>query len=228
MCGRDTQFYTWRDVHACSGGLPLRTPEQDPTPNYNRAPTQEGWTIVAADDRGGAALPMRWGLLPVWAKDARMAYKTINARLETVAEKPAYRGAWSRRRCLIPSSGYFEWLQVDPKTKQPYFIHLTDAPVMFYAGLWESRPNPDGGELLTYSVITRDADQTVETIHDRMPLILPADVFPAWLHGDTDEAMAIAMGVPSAALAFHPVGKAVGNVRNTGPELVAPLSGALL
>lgn len=209
-------------------GLPLTTPADGPVPNYNRAPTQEGWTIVAAADRGGAALPMRWGLLPAWAKDARLAYKTINARLETVAEKPAFRGAWARRRCLVPSSGYYEWIQVDPKTKQPYFIHLAAAPVMFYAGLWEARPNPDGSELLTYSVITRDADQTVDTIHDRMPLILPPDVFSAWLHDGTDEAMAIAMGVPSAPLVHHAVGRAVGNVRNTGPELIQPQPAALI
>ncbi len=224
MCGRDSQFYTWREVHAFSGGLPLTTPEADPAPNYNRAPTQEGWAVVAADQGGGAALPMRWGLLPAWAKDARLAYKTINARLETVAEKPAFRSAWRHRRCLIPSSGYYEWIQLDAKTKQPYFIHLADAPVMFYAGLWETRPADGGGETLTYSVITRDADQTVATIHDRMPLILPADVFPAWLHGDSDEAMAIALGVPSADLVHHPVSRAVGNVRNNGPELVQPVA----
>ncbi|WP_222564634.1 SOS response-associated peptidase [Novilysobacter antarcticus] len=226
MCGRDSQFYTWREVHAFSGGLPLVTPDADPVPNYNRAPTQEGWAIVAADQDGGAALPMRWGLLPAWAKDTRLAYKTINARLETVAEKPAFRSAWVRRRCLIPSSGYYEWIQLDPKTKQPYFIHLADAPVMFYAGLWDARTGADGGELLTYSVITRDADQTVATIHDRMPLILPTDVFPAWLHGTSDDAMSIALSVPSANLVYHPVSRAVGNVRNTGPQLVEPLVGS--
>ena len=94
---------------------------------------------------------------------------------------------------------------------------------MFYSGVWESRPDDQGGELLTYSVITRDADQTVATIHDRMPLILPADVLPAWLHGDPDEAMSIALSVPSANLVHHPVSRAVGNVRNSGPQLVQPL-----
>lgn len=222
MCGRDSFKATWAEVHAFSQPLSLTTPEDDPVPNYNRAPTQLGWSIVQSDD-GGTALPMRWGLLPPWAKDTKLAYSTINARLETVAEKPTFRAAWMQRRCLIPSSGYYEWMQLDPKTKQPYFIHLANAPVMFFAGLWETRPDGAGGELLTYSIITRDADQTVASIHDRMPLILPANVFGDWLHGGADEAMAIALAVPGAPLVFHPVDRAVGNVRSTGPQLIEPL-----
>lgn len=225
MCGRDTFAATWAEVRAFSQPLPLVTPEQDPVPNYNRAPTQEGWAIVQADS-GGIALPMRWGLLPPWARDTRLAYSTINARLESVSEKPAFRGAWRQRRCLVPSSGYYEWIQVDPKTRQPYFIHRDDAPVMFFAGLWETRPDDAGGELLTYSIITRDADQTVATLHDRMPLVLPAGVFADWLHGSPDDAMAIALSVPPAPLAFHRVDRAVGNVRNTGPQLCVPLTGS--
>lgn len=222
MCGRDSFTATWAEVRAFSQPLALATPAMDPVPNYNRAPTQEGWTIVQAE-AGGIALPMRWGLLPAWASDTRLAYRTINARLESVAEKPAFRGAWQRRRCLVPSSGYYEWMQLDAKTKQPFFIHLGDAPVMFLAGLWEARPDGAGGELLTYSIITRDADQSVATIHDRMPLVLPAAVFEDWLHGSPDDAMAIAQSVPPAPLVFHPVDRAVGNVRNTGPQLCEPV-----
>jgi putative SOS response-associated peptidase YedK len=223
MCGRDSFTATWAEVRAFSQPLSLATPAMDPVPNYNRAPTQEGWAIVQSEP-GGIALPMRWGLLPAWASDTRLAYKTINARLESVAEKPAFRGAWQRRRCLVPSSGYYEWLQLDARTKQPFFIHRSDAPVMFFAGLWEARPDGAGGELLTYSIITRDADQTVATIHDRMPLVLPAAVFEDWLHGSPDDAMAIAQSVPPAPLVFHPVDRAVGNVRNTGPQLCEPVT----
>ncbi|MGY4516447.1 putative SOS response-associated peptidase YedK [Lysobacter sp. HA18] len=198
-------------------------PATDPAATYNRAPTQVGEVITATDD-GGALYPMRWGLLPPWAKDTRLAYKTINARLETVSKAPSFRGAWKSRRALIPASGYFEWMKIDAKTKQPYFIHLDGEPVMFYAGLWESRRDDAGNELLTYSVITRDADQTVETIHDRMPLILPPTVFEAWLHGSAEQAMEIALGVPSAPLVAHKVDRAVGNVRNNEPRLIAPLA----
>lgn len=222
MCGRDTFTATWAEVRAFSEPLPLVTPAQDPLPNYNRAPTQEGWAIVAAE-RGGLALPMRWGLLPPWARDTRLAYSTINARLESVSEKPAFRGAWQQRRCLVPSSGYYEWRQLDAKTKQPYFIHRADAPVMFFAGLWEARPDPAGGELLTYSIITRDADQSVATLHDRMPLVLPSNVFDDWLHATPEQAMAIAQSVAPAPLVFHAVDRAVGNVRNTGAQLCDPV-----
>lgn len=222
MCGRDTFFATWAQVRAFSQPLPVLAPEADPEPTWNRAPTQRGWAIVAHED-GGEAHEMRWGLLPPWAKDTKLAYSTINARLESVAEKPAFRSAWKQRRALIPSSGYYEWMQLDSKTKQPYFIHLDGAPVMFYAGLWERRSDEAGNELLTYSVITRAADQTVETVHDRMPLILPPTVFADWLHGTPDDAMEIAQSVPSAPLVFHKVDRAVGNVRNRGPRLIEPL-----
>lgn len=223
MCGRDTFAATWAEVRAFSQPLPLVTPAVDPVPTYNRAPTQEGWAIVQADV-GGIALPMRWGLLPPWAKDTRLAYSTINARLESVSEKPAFRAAWRERRCLVPSSGYYEWMQLDAKTRQPYFIHRRDAPVMFFAGVWEARADGAGGQLLTYSIITRDADQTVATLHDRMPLVLPSGVFSDWLHGSSDAAMAIAQSVSPAPLAFHRVDRAVGNVRNTGPQLCEPLA----
>jgi len=223
MCGRDTFTATWAEIRAFSMPLVLTTPDEEPEPTYNRAPTDVGW-VIAADELGGTVLPMRWGLLPPWAKDTRLAYKTINARLETVASSPAFRGAWAQRRALIPSSGYYEWMPLDKKTKQPYFIHLDGAPVMFYAGLWERRRDEAGNELLTYSVITRDADQTVDTVHDRMPLILPPTVFDAWLHGSPNDAMEIARDVPSAPLRFHPVGTAVGNVRNNDASLVLPVA----
>lgn len=222
MCGRDTLTVTWREIHAFSQPLVVRTPEADPEPTYNRAPTQPGW-VIAASEEGGEAFPMRWGLLPPWAKDTRLAYRTINARLETVASAPAFRGAWKQRRGLVPSSGYYEWMKLDAKNKQPYFIHLADAPVMFYAGLWERRRDDAGNELLTYSVLTRDADQTVETVHDRMPLILPPTVFAEWLHGSPQQAMDIALSVPPAPLVFHAVDRAVGNVRNNRPELIEPV-----
>lgn len=227
MCGRDTFRATWAEVRAFSMPLPVITPAEPPEPTWNRAPTQRGWAIVASD-AGGEVLPMRWGLLPPWAKDTKLAYSTINARLESVADRPAFRGAWQHRRALIPSSGYYEWMQLDAKTKQPYYVHLPDAPVMFYAGLWERRTDAAGAELLTYSIITRDADQTVETIHDRMPLILPPGVFADWLHGSADAAMAIAHAVPSAPLVHYPVGREVGNVRNNGPQLIEPNAPATL
>ena len=118
---------------------------------------------------------MRWGLLPPWQKDTKLAFATINARLESVAEKPAFRGAWKQRRALVPASGYYEWPVIDGK-KRPHWIHLADAPVMLFGGVWESRSDGAGGALLTYSIVTRAADPVIRSVHDRMPLILPPEV----------------------------------------------------
>lgn len=223
MCGRDTATFTWKQVHDYMSAFTVGTPAEDPVPTYNRAPTQQGWAVVRTED-GHGALPMRWGLLPPWAKDTKLAYSTINARLESVETKPAFRSAWKHRRALIPSSGYYEWMQLDARTKQPYFIRHAESPVMTHAGLWEVRRDDAGNELLTYSIITRDADQTVETIHDRMPLLLPPELHREWLEATPEDAMRIALAVPSTPLLAHPVGRDVGNVRNNGPQLVQPVA----
>ena len=227
MCGRDSQFYTWSEVHAFSAGLELATPGTDPVPNYNRAPTQPGWVLVADGD-GARALEMRWGLLPAWARDTRLAYSTINARCETAATKPAFRSAWKQRRGIVPSSGYYEWQKVGA-AKQPHFIRAANAPVLVFvhgggfvmgsnAGTWEQR-----GHLVTYSSVTRPADPPIAQLHDRMPLILPGELLGDWLHGSPEQASEIALSAPEPELAFHPVAREVGNVRNTGPQLIAPM-----
>lgn len=218
MCGRDTFMATWAEVQAFSRPLTVHLPDEPPQRTWNRAPTQRGWVIAPAED-GGVLLPMRWGLLPPWAKDTRLAYSTINARLDGVATKPAFRSAWKKRRCLVPTSGYYEW-KPEGKGKQPFFIHPKDAPVMFFAGLFEARPDGAGGELLTYSIVTREADGRLADIHDRMPLILPAATFDDWLHGTPERAMEIAMSAPEAHVEAYPVDRAVGNVRNDRPGLI--------
>ncbi len=218
MCGRDTQFYTWSDIHAFSAGLELATPETAPVANYNRAPTQSGWVLVADGD-GAAAMEMRWGLVPAWARDSRLAYSTINARCETASIKPAFRSAWKHRRGLVPSSGYYEWRKTG-SLKQPYFIHAAQAPVLFFAGLWETR-----GDLLSYSIVTRPADPSIAHLHARMPLILSGELLGDWLHGSVEQAGSIALAAPEPELSFHPVGPEVGNVRNNGPGLIRATAG---
>src|SRR5688572_26420864 len=157
MCGRFTRDFTWEQVRAFSHMLDLVVPAEDPVPAYNIAPTDAQPVIWAADGGGGIVRDMRWGLRPQWSKDTRLAYSTINARLESVADKPAFRGAWKQRRALIPASGYYEWPVIDGR-KRPHFIHLADSPVMLFGGMWESRPDGAGGSLLTYSIVTRAAD----------------------------------------------------------------------
>ncbi len=212
MCGRYTNHATWAEVHAFSQPLVLPMPPAEIEPAYNVAPTQLGWVILPDE-----VTQMKWGLLPAWAKDEKMAYSTINARLDTITVKPSFRGAWKAgRRCLVVASGYYEWPVIDG-VKRPHYIHRTDSPATLFGGIWEPR-----GDLRTYSIVTKDADENIAQLHSRMPLILPPDVLADWLHGSTDDAMGIAMTLPEQPMAYYEVGKAVGNVRNQGPELVAP------
>jgi len=220
MCGRDTFFATWAQVREFSLPLPVATPAEDPLPAYNRAPTQTGW-VLTATDAGAEASPMRWGLVPYWAKDLKIAYSTINARIETASSKPAFREPWKRRRCLVPSSGYYEWqLLADGKSKQPWFVHAVDAPLLMFAGLWDRWRGPEG-DIDSYAIITQPAAGAIAQVHDRMPLILPAVRFSDWLLGDP---AAVAESIPAPSLAFHRVGKAVGNVRQQGEALIRPVA----
>lgn len=227
MCGRFTRMYTWSELVAIMRHLPfLYADSEELAPAYNFAPTQRSPVIVAGEG-GAQALPMAWGLLPAWAKDTKLAYSTINARLESVAEKPAFRGAWKQRRALVPLSGYYEWPVIEGK-KRPHYIRHASAPVLMAGGLWERRPDGQGGELLTFSIVTKDADPIIAPVHDRMPLFLPAEVHRDWLAGSAEDAMAIAHAAPEPELVYHEVAPAVGNVRNQGSELIAPLVAATL
>jgi len=236
MCGRDTFFATWAQVREFSLPLPLLTPIEEPSAAYNRAPTQRGWVIVANDagpndagandagandagttESGAQVKAMRWGLIPFWAKDAKLAYSTINARIESASSKPAFREPWKRRRCLVPSSGYYEWqVLADGKSKQAWFIHSAAAPLLMFAGLWDRWHGPEGA-IDSYSIITQPAAGTITQVHDRMPLILPASLYMEWLRGDP---AAVAEAAPVPALRFHPVAAAVGNVRQQGEGLI--------
>jgi putative SOS response-associated peptidase YedK len=221
MCGRYTNATTWAQVHAFSQPLDLSVPDEDPVPRYNIAPTDSGWVIVAAGV-GGEARQMRWGLVPSWARDVRVGASMINARLETAAGKPAFRAAWKSRRCLVPASGYFEWC-VEQGVKQPYWIHPADGPVMMFAGLWEHWRAPDGSWIGSYAILTRDAPEPMRALHDRAPLVLRAGLLVDWLQAGAEAAAALALAAEPPPLAWHAVGRAVGNVRNQGPQLIEPL-----
>jgi putative SOS response-associated peptidase YedK len=165
----------------------------------------------------------RWGLLPHWAKDARAAARMINARSETVVTAAAYRDAFATRRALVPIDGWYEWRREPagaggPGTRQAYFLTPRDGSVLALAGLW-SRWGPE--RRLTFSVITTAAVGELATVHDRMPLVLPPGRWPQWLAGPAPvELLAPPAAVVAAAMEIRPVGPAVGNVRNDGPELV--------
>jgi putative SOS response-associated peptidase YedK len=157
---------------------------------FNIAPTQEA-PVVRLDTDGARELALlRWGLVPSWAKELAVGNKMINARAEGVAEKPAFREALRKRRCLVPATGFYEW-QGPPGRKQPFAVTVPEAPLFAFAGLWESW-RPAGGEpVQTFTVITTDANPTVSAIHDRMPVILSPAQADAWLSGTIDEARAL-------------------------------------
>lgn len=213
--------------------------------DYNIAPTDPVYAVVERPPTKDSPEPperqlrvLRWGLVPSWAKESSMGARMINARMETVAEKPAFRRAFAQRRCLLPADGYFEWYETDdvnPKTgkprKQPFFLRRKDHGVLAMAGLYEiwrdpSKPaDADDRFLWTCTVITTDAEDELGRIHDRMPLMVDRDRWSAWLDPRAEGAQLLDLLVPAApgTLEAYPVSTRVGNVRNNDPELIEPL-----
>ena len=189
--------------------------------HWNIAPTQPILAVrLHGSEREWATL--RWGLVPHWAKDLTIGARTLNARGETLAEKPAFRAAFKTRRCIVPASGFYE-CQALAGGKQPWAIHPTNDPCFGFAGLWEHWTGEDGVVVETATIVTTAANATMAPIHERMPLILaPAD-YGSWLGGAPAEAAALIRPAPEGWLRMHPVGQAVGNVRNDHPGLAAPL-----
>jgi len=183
---------------------------------FNIAPTQEA-PVVRESRAGGREIAMlRWGLVPYWAKDLKVGTKMINARSETVAEKPAFRAAFEKRRCIVPASGFFEW-QGEAGKKQPFAITLPGEKLFAFAGLWERWKPAEGEPVETFTIVTTDANTQVAQIHDRMPVILPMDAVDTWLMG-TPEAAATLMKPWALETNLRAVGKFVSNVNNEGPE----------
>lgn len=211
------------------------TDDAAPAADYNVAPTKPVLSVVTRHPRDSEGTPdpdrtvrsirvMRWGLVPHWAKDPGIGSRLINARAESAAGKPAFRDAMARRRCLLPADGWYEW-QPSGEHKQPFFITPADGSALALAGLWSTwrGPHSTAPPLVTCAVLTTDAVGPLREIHDRMPLILPARAWQAWLDPDSDDAAAL-LAPPSEqlvqALELRPVSTAVNDVRRGGPELV--------
>ena len=175
MCGRYNLTLPPEEI-AAHFGL-ANVPEA--TPRYNIAPTQDVLAIVPVENGERAAVFFRWGLIPSWSKEIKIGDRLINARAETVAEKPAFRSAFRKRRCLIPATGFYEWQKRDG-FKQPYHVHRVDDQPFCFAGLWEHWENT-GQSIQSCTILTTAANDLMAPIHDRMPVILPADAFAAWL-----------------------------------------------
>jgi putative SOS response-associated peptidase YedK len=228
-------------------------PEPEPDQDYNVAPTRRIFAVMERrprderderdkrDEQGPPARELhvvRWGLIPSWAKDASLGGKMINARAETVAVKPAFRRAFTKRRCIIPADGYYEWQAVTEQgkqRKQPYYIYRKDGGALAFAGiyeLWRDEAVPADHErawLWTAAIITTQATDDVGQIHDRMPMVIAPDHWADWLNPDNSEPgqlQATMLPAMAGGLTSHPVSTAVNFVRNNGPELITPLPSA--
>src|SRR5918993_4030416 len=185
MCGR----YTLRTpIDILAEGFEIQEYPSSITPNYNVAPTQEIAAVVEEEDDKRKLEMFHWGLIPSWAKDPSIGNKMINARAETVSEKPSFRTAFKKRRCLIVADGFYEWQKTD-NGKQPFYIRMKDSSPFAFAGLWESWDR--GEEIRSCSIITTDANDLMGQIHHRMPVILPPENYGVWLDSDFDEKEAL-------------------------------------
>lgn len=196
-------------------------------PSFNVAP-QSLQPVVRLDGETGERelTVMRWGLVPFWARDAKMGYSTINAKAETVASSPAFREAMKRRRCLVPAEWFYEWQKIDAKTKQPYAIAMKDDSLFAFAGLWDSwKDKVTGKTLETYTVITTDPNELMEPLHNRMPAILRRKDYGRWLEPGDSERLPVDLLRPydANAMTAWKVNARVGNVRNNDPECVEPM-----
>lgn len=192
--------------------------------NYNVAPTQP--VAVILNEAPQSLTFARWGLMPSWAKDLSMSAKMINARSETVDEKPAFRAAFKRRRCLIPASGFYEWQTREDGKKYPMYIHLTDRDAFGFAGLWETWNSPDGGELRTCTILTTAANDFMKPIHERMPVILAREDYAEWLsEGDVPAPVLkpLLRGYDPGRMIAYEVSRSVNRAGFSSPDLIEPV-----
>jgi putative SOS response-associated peptidase YedK len=188
-------------------------------PRYNIAPTQP--VAIVTNDAPKELTIVKWGLIPSWSKDAKIASTLINARAETADTKPSFRSAFKHRRCLIPTTGFYEWLATDDG-KIPHFIYVKDQEVSAFAGLWEVWHNPEGDEVWTCSILTTDATDKIKHLHHRMPVILDGEDRDIWLDksSDVNELPLLMKTYDSDKIDFYPVSKAVNSVKNDDSSLL--------
>ncbi len=196
-------------------------------PRYNVAPTQPVAAVRENPQSGTRELCyLRWGLIPHWAKDPAIGNRMINARAETAAEKPSFRGAMRYRRCLIPANGYYEWQKL-PSGKQPHNIRMKDGAPFAFAGLWESWEQPDGGAVESCTILTTEPTERLRAIHHRMPVILPPEDFDQWLDINEKNSAAVVpllRPYPHDALIAVPVSRYVNKPTNDGPRCIEPVA----
>ena len=195
-------------------------------PRYNIAPGTPV-LIVRNTPTGRAIEHVRWGLVPGWADDPKIGYKLINARSETAAHKPGFRGAMKYRRCIVPVSGFYEWKKINSKSKQPHHITIEGADVFGLAGLWEMWQDPAGNELETCTILTCEPNEMMAELHDRMPVILPQRDYDAWLDPDQQDAVKASRFLkpyPAENMRAWPISTYVNKAGNEGEQCIDPVS----
>ncbi|MBT8083546.1 MAG: SOS response-associated peptidase [Gammaproteobacteria bacterium] len=221
MCGRFA-FYSPSEAAAALFGV---STDIGVEPRYNIAPTQYLAAIRNAESDGRELVMLRWGLVPFWAKDPAIGNRMINARAETVAEKPSYRNAYKHRRCIVLADGFYEWRR-QGEAKTPYFISLASGQPFALAGLWENWQDKESAESLqTTTLITTDANEFMQPLHHRMPVILEASSATDWLAGSNELLDDVASITPP--LQAWPVDRRVNNARNEGEDLVRAVGDVL-
>jgi putative SOS response-associated peptidase YedK len=220
MCGRYALHHPTAEL---SGYFGVERLAIELTPRYNIAPSQ---VVAVVRQRGARSLDAcKWGLVPAWAKDPKIGNRMINARAETVAEKPAYKSALKRRRCLIPASGFYEWRH-EGETRVPTYIHRQDESPLALAGLWETWQSPEGEDLHSCTILTTGANEFMAAIHTRMPVILPPSAWEEWLDPKAQElAPLLPLLQPLAGdeLASHEVGRQVNAAAFDDPSCIQPV-----
>lgn len=218
MCGRYSFSVKAETLTAQFEGLEIG---QNLTFNFNVAPTQEAYVVT--DDTPGTLQAFRWGLVPFWAKDLKIGSRMINARSETLLEKPAFRQAARKRHCWVLADSFYEWKTVQGK-KQPYRIQLRDESVMVMAGIWETwTPDDREDKIHSFSIITCPPNQEMSAVHNRMPVILQKEDQGAWLEAKREEDIQHLLQTPADdLLKMYSVSSRVNSVRNNGPELHLP------
>ncbi|WP_108992475.1 SOS response-associated peptidase [Paenibacillus agaridevorans] len=218
MCGRYTLVVSIEELmdHYLIENLP-----EPFAPRYNIAPTQMVLAVINDGSKNQIG-QLKWGLVPTWSKTEKEGFKMINARAETVVDKPAFRTAFQRKRCLIPADGFYEWQRRPDGSKQPYRIVLKDVELFSFAGLYETWISPEGNKVSTCTIITTTPNKLMANIHDRMPVILPHRAEATWLNKETPTAdlTELMQPYPDEELEAYPVSSAVGNVKNNSDELI--------
>jgi putative SOS response-associated peptidase YedK len=225
MCGR---FTLTADINTLQQTFPWLNIPSGMAPRFNIAPSQP--VAVVANDGLNQLDFFIWGLIPSWAKDPSIGSRMINARAETLTEKPSFRNAFRRRRCLVLADGFFEWQKIQESgpriRKQPMYIQLEDGRPFAFAGLWESWNSPDGSQILSCTIITTQPNDFVASIHDRMPVILPDESYNEWLQpGETDTTHLAKLLAPYQAsqMLAYPVSTIVNSPANDLPDAIKPV-----